>query len=208
MTPTGSTTHRGRRARVAPAKAQAQVTTTAHASGAGVLAPRRAGPRQVLVFLAAYLAWHVLLHADERWIPWYIEHLAVPSAAFVINTIELANEPVRTIGTRLVAPGGGLNVLQGCEGLDVMGLWLAALLAGPFRRKGRALGATLGVALVFAFNQVRLVSLFDIYRFHRDWFADAHGLWWPLALVVMVIALYLAWQRGFSAPPAPAARAA
>ena len=109
---------------------------------------------------------------------------------------------------RLIASGGGLNVLQGCEGLDVLGLWLAAAAAGPFTLRGRLLAFTLGSLLVFGLNQVRLLSLFHLYRNQRDWFGDAHGLWWPLLLVALVWGLYAAWQRGFGLqadrPPASA----
>jgi len=99
-----------------------------------------------------------------------------------------------------VAPGGGLNVLQGCEGLDLLCLWLAAVAAGPFTWRGRLLGWTLGALLVFALNQVRLLSLFQLFRHQRDWFGDAHGLWWPLVLVGLVWSLYVLWQRGFGVP--------
>jgi exosortase/archaeosortase family protein len=124
----------------------------------------------------------------------------VPGAAGFINALGLATETVTASGSRLLASGGGLNVLQGCEGLDVLGLWLAAAAAGPFTLRGRLLALTLGSVLVFALNQLRLASLFHLYRQQRDWFGDAHGLWWPLLLVVLVWALYAVWQRGFGLP--------
>lgn len=154
--------------------------------------------------LVVFVATFGLLYGLMRWAGgferWFIEGLTVPTAVGLINLLGLAGEPVAASGSRIVAPGGGLNVLQGCEGLDVLGLWIAAVAAGPFTWRGRLLGWTLGTVVVFALNQVRLLSLFDLFRSHRPWFGDAHGLWWPLVLVAAVFLLFLGWQRLFPAP--------
>ncbi len=166
-------------------------------------------PLRLAVFALVFLLLHALTSWSDGFERWFIEDLSVPLAAWLLNTSGLAAEAVSASGSRLVASGGGLNVLQGCEGLDVLALWIAAVAAGPFSWPGRLLGWTLGSLLVFALNQLRLLSLFGIYREHRAWFGDAHGLWWPLALVGAVFLLYLAWQRCFSPPQrAPAAGAA
>lgn len=145
----------------------------------------------VLVFVVLYVA----VQASPAFQHAFIEGLTVPTAAWLINATGLAGMPVAAIGSRLVAAGGGLNVLQGCEGLDLLCLWLAATAAGPFGWRARLLAATLGSVLVFALNQLRLVSLFHLYRNHREWFGDAHGLWWPLLLVAAVWGLFALWQR-------------
>ena len=163
---------------------------------------------RLVVFVAVFLAWYVGVGVLPGFSRWFIEGLTVPVAAWLINAVGLAAETVTASGSRLLASGGGLNVLQGCEGLDVLGLWLAAAAAGPFTLRGRLLAFTLGSVLVFALNQARLLSLFHLYRHQRDWFGDAHGLWWPLLLVALVWGLFAAWQRGFGVPsgaaPSPA----
>ena len=152
---------------------------------------------RLVVFVTVFMAWYIGLGLWPGFSRWFIESLTVPVAAAFINALGLAAETVTASGSRLQAAGGGLNVLQGCEGLDVLGLWLAAAAAGPFTLRGRLLAFTLGSVLVFALNQLRLASLFHLYRHQRDWFGDAHGLWWPLLLVALVWALYAGWQRGF-----------
>lgn len=160
---------------------------------------------RLLVFVAVFCAWTAVLHVAGGLQAWYIERLTVPTAVWLINTLVELPAPASAAGARIVAPGGGINVLQGCEGLDVLGLWVAAVAAGALTWRGRWLGWTVGTALVFVFNQARLLSLFDLYRRQREWFGDAHGLWWPLALVALVFALFVLWQRWFgAAPPAPA----
>lgn len=155
---------------------------------------------RLLVFVAVFCIWTALLQWTAGLQAWYIEHLTVPAAVWLINVFLELPAPALAAGARIVAPGGGINVLQGCEGLDVLGLWIAAVAAGALTWRGRWLGWSIGVAIVFALNLGRLISLFDLYRHRRDWFGDAHGLWWPLALVALVFALFVLWQRWFAAP--------
>lgn len=153
---------------------------------------------RLLLFAAVFVLLYVGVRLASGFERWFIEQLTVPSAVWLLNMSGWTTETVSAIGPRIAAPGGGLNVLQGCEGLDVLGLWIAAVAAGPFGWRGRLLGWTVGALMVFGLNQVRLLSLFAIYREHRAWFGDAHGLWWPLALVISVLLLYGLWQRWFA----------
>ena len=157
--------------------------------------------RRLLVFAATYVLLYVLVLQSPAFERVFIEGLTVPAAAWAINALGLSAEPVVASGSRLIAPGGNLNVLRGCEGLDLLGLWLAAVAAGTFTWRQRCLAWALGSAAVFMLNQLRLISLWQLYRTHRAWFGDAHGLWWPLALVAMVWTLYALWPRGLAATP-------
>lgn len=111
-------------------------------------------------------------------------------AAWLIRQItpEVA---VRAIGSSLRAPGGGINILNGCEGLEVLFLLCAALLVAPVRWHARLAGLVLAVPVVWLLNQVRVVTLFYAYRSDPDLFALLHGTVAPLALVVGVAALFL-----------------
>ena len=163
---------------------------------------------RLIVFVAVFLLLYGGLQFATGLQRWFIDDLTVPLAAWAINTTGVSPVPVHANGSRLVASGGGLNVLQGCEGLDLLCLWIAAVSAGPFTWRARLLALTLGSAVVVALNQIRLVSLYQLYRQHRAWFDDAHGLWWPLALVVLVWALYSLWQRASGTPWVTTAQAA
>lgn len=159
---------------------------------------------RLVVFVAAFLLLYGALQIASGFQRWFINDLTVPMAAWVINISGVSPVAVHANGSRLVAPGGGLNVLQGCEGLDLLCLWIAAVIAGPFTWRARLLALTLGSALVVMLNQIRLVSLYQLFRLHRAWFDDAHGLWWPLALVALVWGLFALWQRASGAPMAAA----
>ncbi len=114
---------------------------------------------------------------------------------------------VDAVGPRLVAPGGGLNVLKGCEGTDVLLLLFSAMLVAPLPWRYRALGVVTGALLVLALNQLRVVALFHTYREQRSLFDALHGTVAPLLLVACTVAFFAVWLRIFrpapSFPPRP-----
>jgi exosortase/archaeosortase family protein len=154
--------------------------------------------------VAAFLALFVVLagayralggSALERWV---IEVWTVQPAAALLGWIDPA-AGVQAAGPRLAAPGGGLNVLRGCEGTDVLLLLAAAMIAAPLPWRWRAAGLVAGIAVVFVLNQARLVTLFYAHRADAGWFDLAHGLLLPLAMVAGAGLFYLAWLRRFGA---------
>lgn len=155
--------------------------------------PPRWGWR-VAGFLALFLLLQALYGqgqggALERWV---IEDATVGVAAQLLQWLapELS---VRAQGARLVAPGGGLNVLAGCEGVDVALLLVAAMGVAPLPWRTRLAGLALGLPLVFVLNQVRVLLLFHAWRVDRGWFELLHGALAPLVLVLLVGLYFMAW---------------
>jgi len=120
-----------------------------------------------------------------------IDLATVGTAVALVNrlTPEVA---ARAHGARIQAAGGGINVLNGCEGTEVLFLLWAALLAAPLSWQWRIQGAVLGAVWVFALNQVRLLALFYSYRSNRPMFDLLHGLVAPAVLVAATL-LFVAW---------------
>jgi exosortase/archaeosortase family protein len=117
----------------------------------------------------------------------------VPTAA-VINTLT-PEVGVKALGNQLRAPGGGITVLKGCEGVEVMFMLAAAFaaVAMPWRRRFTGLG--LGLLLVFGLNQCRLVGLFYAYRSDPSLFNLLHGFLAPIAMVIVVALFALFWLQ-------------
>ncbi len=120
-----------------------------------------------------------------------IDHATVGTAVALIHRM-VPSLTVAASGSRIVAAGGGINVLNGCEGTEVLFLLFAALAAAPISLRARLLGAVLGTGWVFALNQCRLVLLFFSYRNDRVLFDQLHGVVAPLILVAMVL-LFFQW---------------
>lgn len=160
--------------------------------------PASSGQRRWLWRVVAFVALFAALQgaytaqrggAVERFV---IDTLTVRTAAALIDWGWPAIGVVAE-GARLKAPGGGLNVLNGCEGVDVAALLVAAMLVAPIPWRRRGLGLLAGLPLVFVLNQLRVIALFHAYRHDRDGFELMHGGVAPLLMVLATGLFYLLW---------------
>lgn len=132
--------------------------------------------------------------------------LTVAPTAVLINLLT-PTVNVKALGNQLIAPGGGITVLKGCEGTEIMFMLVAAFAAVvmPWRRRLSGLG--LGILLVFCLNQMRLLLLFYVYRSEPTLFNLLHGTVTPIVLVLCVALYALYWMgdsREAAQPNAPA----
>jgi len=151
--------------------------------------PPRSLRNTLLIFIAVFAllqwGWSV---ARDSWLERLVVHQAtvVPAAALVrLLTPEI---PARAVAASIKAPGGGINILNGCEGVEVMFLLAAALAAVRLSWRHRSLGLVLGVALIFALNQARILTLFYTYRTDRGLFDALHTAVLPVLLVAATAA--------------------
>ena len=121
-----------------------------------------------------------------------IGDLTVVPTATLINVIT-PEVGVKAMGNQLRALGGGINVMKGCEGTEIMFMLVASFSAVvmPWRRRLAGLG--IGILMVFCLNQVRLVVLFYTYRSDPSLFKLIHGTLGPIALVAIVGLYALYW---------------
>lgn len=144
----------------------------------------------LVVFLAVFFvlqwAWG---EARDTLIERLVIHEATvkPAAALVNFLTPAAN--ARPVAASIKAPGGGLNILNGCEGTEIMFLLIAAFAAVRMDGRRRMLGLGLGLALVFALNQARILALFYAFRNERTLFDLLHTTVLP-AVLIAAVALY------------------
>jgi exosortase family protein XrtM len=140
----------------------------------------------VLVFAALQCAWQWCAQTPraER----AIELAIVAPAAWLANMLT-PQVRASAAGRHLRAPGGGINVVNGCDGTETLFLLLAGFAVAPLGRRSRLLGALLGVPLVYALNQARILALFYAHRRDSELFDLLHGYLTPI-LMVLVIAVY------------------
>lgn len=138
------------------------------------------------VFGILQWAWD---EARETWVERLVIHQATvkPAAALVQVITPEAN--ARPVAASIKAPGGGLNILNGCEGTEVMFLLVAAFAAVNLGWRQRLIGLALGLILVFALNQARILALFYAFRNERGLFDILHTTVLP-AVLIAVVALY------------------
>lgn len=143
----------------------------------------------MLVFVLLQWGWSA---SRATWVERLVVHQAtVPPAAALVRLIT-PGIPAKAVAASIKAPGGGLNILNGCEGTEVMFLLVAAFAAVrmPWRRRAAALG--LGLAFVFAINQARILTLFYAYRADRALFDMLHTAVLPAVLVALAAGYFYA----------------
>lgn len=144
----------------------------------------------LLIFLGlfAVLQW-AWGEARDTWIERVVIHEATvkPAAALVQWITPEAN--ARPVAASIKASGGGLNILNGCEGTEVMFLLIAAFAAVRLSWRQRLTGLALGLGLIFVLNQARILALFYAYRNERSLFDLLHTTVLP-AVLIAAVALY------------------
>lgn len=157
----------------------------------------------VLIFMALQAGWEALrgTWVERLW----IHDVTVGVATGLINLLTPGVQAV-AVGSRITSPGGGLNVLLGCEGTDVLFMLTAAFCLAPLPWRTRWLGWLCGLVWVFALNQARIAALFYAFRADRELFHQLHSTAAPLLMVVLTGLFFHLWlqrgapQRGFAAP--------
>jgi exosortase/archaeosortase family protein len=146
----------------------------------------------VLLFALLQAGWEA---ARGTWIErLWVHELTVGGAVLLINAATPAVQAVAQ-AARIVAPGGGLNVLFGCEGADVVFLLAAAFCVFPMPWRWRLSGIAVGLVWAYLLNQLRVLALFYAFRSDRELFDLLHTAVAPLVLVVLSAMFFHLWLR-------------
>lgn len=166
--------------------------------------PARFGLRAaafLLAFAALQLGWQSL-HGSR--VERLVIHDGIVRPAVILVNVLTPRVGARAAGDALQAPGGGLFIRNGCDGLEAMFLLCAAFLVAPMSWRKRWQGLLLGTAFVYVVNQVRILILFYAFRADRQLFDSLHATVTPIAVVLLICTYFYAWQRHAARPLAQA----
>ncbi|HUO43541.1 MAG TPA: exosortase/archaeosortase family protein [Burkholderiales bacterium] len=158
-----------------------------------------------LVFFAVFLGlqwlWDTALGSPFG--KFWIDVLTVRSAVALIDILTPHTAAVASDRT-IAAPGGGLNVLPGCDGTDLLFLLTAAFVVCPIPWMSRLRGIAVSLALVFVLNEIRILALFYAARADKSLFDLLHTIVAPVVLITIATLFFYVWvHRAFRrlAPP-------
>ena len=112
--------------------------------------------------------------------------------------LTLLGVPASSDGATVGADAFTAIIVSACTALDVIILFGAAVLAYPASIGARLRGLLLGVAVLFALNIVRIVSLILIGIHYFDLLEDAHLQVWQATMALTAIGLWMLWYQGVS----------
>jgi exosortase H (IPTLxxWG-CTERM-specific) len=87
-----------------------------------------------------------------------------------------------------------------CNGVDIVLLFWAAVLAFPIGWKAKLLGLALGFFGLQALNLVRIISLFYLGQWDREVFTWSHHNVWQGLMMFGAIVLFYGWLKRTSRP--------
>jgi len=145
----------------------------------------------VVIFALLQLSWQQLQGSSlERLV---IDEGTVRPAVALVNFLTPSVE-ARAVGATMRAVGGGLNILNGCEGVEALFLLVAALAAASLPWSRTLSGIAVGTLVVFVVNQARILALFYAYRGDRSLFDTLHGIVTPVAVILCVLGFFYGWM--------------
>jgi exosortase family protein XrtM len=163
------------------------------------------GPSKFALLFAGIFALQFAAFEASRGTPFekfIIDDLVLTPTAALVNYFAPA-EDLRVEGRRLITPGSALRITRGCEGVEMLLLLMAAILAYPASARHRVTGLGTGLVLIYALTVVRLVLLHFTLRYSPRAWDFLHGLVLPLGPVLLVGLYFLHWSAAAARPAAP-----
>ncbi|MCS3753149.1 exosortase family protein XrtF [Salinibacter ruber] len=144
--------------------------------------------------IAVYGAWYLLydlwLLPDgwlDRWVSFSV--VQVGEAALRVVGFEAADE-----ARNLTLSGtSGIKVVDGCNGLASIGLFVGFVVAYPGRAWRRALFIPLGILVVYLSNVGRVSGLLLLQKYWGAGFDVAHSVGAPMFFYTVIFGLWVLW---------------
>ena len=153
--------------------------------------------RGQVMFLAKFFGVLVALYLLVAWNP-VNDHVIVPITAGIARTagwlLRTMGQDVAVTGTTITSSRFGVNINNGCNGIEAIILLVAAMGAFPASLRARLLGLLLTAAGVQLLNQVRIISLYLIGAYRPSLFATFHTAIWQVVVVLAAIMMFLLWS--------------
>ena len=149
----------------------------------------------VVVFaLAALTEFGILLAAPVRpFVDGFSGRLAFVSARVIQAFGGACAQNAAVISNP--ATGFALEVRDGCNGVNVVILLWAAMVAYPSRFQWKLIGLGGGLAAIQILNFLRLISLFYLGQYSASLFEFAHLYLWETLIIIDAMIVFGVWMR-------------
>ena len=145
-----------------------------------------------VVLLVASFAFELTPPGQAIVVPW-TNFVADASAAVITAFDGDAASQGKTLFSRKT--GFAVTIEAGCNGVEAMLVLLAGILAFPAPWKSKAIGLVAGAVAIQALNLVRIVSLFYLGQWERQWFDWAHLYVWQALIMLDALVVWMLWIR-------------
>ncbi|MGE0641675.1 MAG: exosortase H [Thermoanaerobaculia bacterium] len=182
--------------------------TTDNDSPAGTSGWRRY--RQEVTFLALFI---VLLGGSFTLIAWnpVNDHVIEPFTGTIAKVsgkaLNLLGQGTKMQGTIIRSPQFAVNIRNGCNGVEAMLIYFAAVLAFPAPWKSRLFGVVFGFFAIQLVNLIRVVALFLTGVYFPKLFDSSHTVIWQTIVILSGVLLWILWANRFAGRREPTSEA-
>ncbi|MFL6289343.1 MAG: exosortase H [Thermoanaerobaculia bacterium] len=135
---------------------------------------------------------------------WVNDHVIEPFTGGIARlsgaTLALLGQDVRMQGTIIRGSRFAVNIRNGCNGVEAMLIFLAAVLAFPAPWRARLVGLAVGAVAIQAVNLVRVVALYLTGAYFPTWFDASHTVIWQTLVILFSVLLWILWASRLGSP--------
>ena len=106
---------------------------------------------------------------------------------------------------RSKSTGQAVRIAAGCNGVEAVIVLFAAIFAFPSSFKHKLYGFALGFFAIQLLNIVRIISLFYLLQWDKNWFDWFHLYLWQALIILDALIVWLIWLRYLPKNNAPVA---
>ena len=109
--------------------------------------------------------------------------------------LDLFGYEINVADTSISSPVFSMEIVRGCDAIEPVAAFVAAVLASPVSLGTKLPGILVGALVLLVINIVRLVSLFFIGAYWPKALEVAHEDLWQAAFIVLAIVLWAIWVQ-------------
>jgi exosortase H (IPTLxxWG-CTERM-specific) len=107
-------------------------------------------------------------------------------------------QDVKMNGTQILSSRFAVDIQNGCNGLETVVIFVAAVLAFPASLRAKGAGLLLGVLAIQAVNLIRVVALFLTGAYLPRLFDSSHTVIWQTIVIAFGVLLWMFWANRFA----------
>ncbi len=153
--------------------------------------------RTQVLFLVKFFAILVGAYLLIAWSP-VNDNVIVPFTRLIATTsgaiLQGIGQAVTVNGTVIASSRFGVNINNGCNGVEAMLILLASIVAFPASLRARLTGLLLGAMAVQILNAIRIVTLYLLGAYQPRLFDMFHTAVWQIVIILSAIGFFLIWS--------------
>lgn len=157
--------------------------------------------RFVAIFLVCLIGLFTLdvLQPVERAVIEPFNAVLAQVSTFVMNLFD-ADPFVQGKIIRSTAMGFAISIERACNGVEALIILVSAMVAFPSPWRHKLAGIGIGFIAIQSLNILRIISLFYLGKWDRDWFDFFHLYLWQALIILDALVVFLLWLRYLPRP--------